>query len=279
MSENSDHYVYVYIDPRNFEEFYYGNGTMDRKYAHLQDESDNKKTERIKEIRDAGLEPIIKVIARGLTQHDALLVEKTLIWKLGRNLTNVSSGHFADKFRPHNTIHLELKGFDHQTGVYLLNVGERFRRSWNDCRKYGFMSAGGGTRYRKLMQEFRPGDIVAAYWSKTGYRGGYVGIGLVKSFALPVAEFKVAGKLLRESQLTQPKIFENFNNADLSEWVVAVKWLSTVSAEECKWIPKMGLFSTPNTKASLEKQIKTLKYLEIEFGVKFDELRRNIESM
>jgi uncharacterized protein len=88
MSENSDYYVYVYIDPRNYEEFYYGKGTMDRKYAHLQDESDNKKTERIKEIRDAGLEPIIKVIARGLTQHDALLVEKTLIWKLGRNLTN-----------------------------------------------------------------------------------------------------------------------------------------------------------------------------------------------
>ena len=31
------YYVYVYIDPRNLEEFYYGNGTGARSHAHLQD--------------------------------------------------------------------------------------------------------------------------------------------------------------------------------------------------------------------------------------------------
>ena len=31
---NDDYYVYVYIDPRNHEEFYYGKGVGSRKDAH-----------------------------------------------------------------------------------------------------------------------------------------------------------------------------------------------------------------------------------------------------
>jgi len=48
----------------------------------------------------------------GLTEDQALLVEKTLLHKLGKSLTNISSGHYADKFRPHDTLHIELPGFD-----------------------------------------------------------------------------------------------------------------------------------------------------------------------
>jgi hypothetical protein len=43
-------YVYVYIDPRNFEEFYYGKGKGWRKEAHLWDTSSSEKTKRIKAI-------------------------------------------------------------------------------------------------------------------------------------------------------------------------------------------------------------------------------------
>jgi hypothetical protein len=32
---NAQWYVYVYIDPRNFEEFYYGKGKGNRKEAHI----------------------------------------------------------------------------------------------------------------------------------------------------------------------------------------------------------------------------------------------------
>jgi hypothetical protein len=76
-----------------------------------------KKATIVGVIKKEGLEPIIKVIAKGLTEKEALLVEKTLIWKLGRNLTNLSSGHFADKFRPHNTLHQDLSGFDFNNGL------------------------------------------------------------------------------------------------------------------------------------------------------------------
>lgn len=106
IKNNSNYYVYVYIDPRNFEEFYYGKGKENRKEAHIHDVSDSEKVNRIKDIGKAGLSPIIKVIAKDLTEHEAFLVEKTLIWKLGKTLTNISSGHFSEKFRPHNTMHI-----------------------------------------------------------------------------------------------------------------------------------------------------------------------------
>ena len=118
----NDYYVYVYIDPRNLEEFYFGKGKGSRKDAHLLDASDSEKTRRIKAILALGLQPIIRVIASGLSELDALLVEKTLLWKLGRQLTNISSGHYSDKFRPHNTIHSMLSGFDYQNGIYYYNV-------------------------------------------------------------------------------------------------------------------------------------------------------------
>jgi uncharacterized protein len=74
-----NYYVYVYIDPRNFEEFYYGKGCGSRKDAHLFDESDSAKSRRIQEIKKAGLTPIIRVIVRDLSEAEALLVEKTLL--------------------------------------------------------------------------------------------------------------------------------------------------------------------------------------------------------
>jgi hypothetical protein len=52
-----NYYVYVYIDPRNYEEFYYGKGKGSRKEYHLLDNSDSEKTRRISLIVKAGLVP------------------------------------------------------------------------------------------------------------------------------------------------------------------------------------------------------------------------------
>jgi len=120
----NDYYVYVYIDPRNNEEFYYGKGRGNRKLAHLLAQGDSAKVRRIEDIRREGETPRIKVIAADLTQEQAFLVESTLLWKLGKNLTNATSGAFASKFRPQNTLHKELPGFDFNHGIHLVNVGE-----------------------------------------------------------------------------------------------------------------------------------------------------------
>ena len=267
--ETKQYYVYVYIDPRNFDEFYYGKGKGTRKNNHLDDDKDSDKVRRIKAIQHEGLQPIIKVIARGLTEHEAFLVEKTLIWKLGKNLTNKSSGHFAEQFRPHDTLHRNLSGFDFENGLYFFNTGEDKHafRDWDDCRKYSFLSAGQHDKYSKQIRTLELGDIVAAYLN--GH--GYVGIGRITSKAVRVNDFKFKGKQLDQLKLASKNIFKNANN-DKSEYLVEVNWIKTVDRKSAKWSKNVGLFTTQLIKASLHNQPLTVEYLEQTFGVNFQEL-------
>jgi len=259
----SDYYVYVYIDPRNYEEFYYGKGTGSRKFAHLCDTSDSAKTKRIAEIIKEGLSPTIRVIARNLTESEALLIEKTLLWKLGKWTTNISSGHFADKFRPHNTFHKELSGFDHNNGLYYYNVGEGPHRIWEDYTEFGFISAGQGTRWRDAMLGFKPGDIIAAYLK----RHGFVGIGRIKNKAIMIKDVLISGNPLLGLQLRCSNMNDNYDSVDLSEYVCVVEWLSTVPREEAKWRTTPKLYTTTHVRASLDGQPNTVKFLEQEFRV------------
>lgn len=270
MDEELRYYVYVYIDPRNYEEFYYGQGKGSRKEAHLYETKDTEKVKRINQIKKEGLEPIIKVIAANLTKNEALLVEKTLIWKLGRTLTNISSGHYSEKFRPHNTFHLKLARFDFQNGIYFVNVGEGGgHRLWLDCRKYGFLSAGQGRKYRDQIKTLKVGDVVCAYISTKGY----VGIGIVKAEAIRVSEFKIGNKYLHQIKNLECKnIFDNSNNLEKSEYLIKIDWKYSVEKENAKWARKEKLFFTRLVKASMNKQVKTLKFLETQFKMKFNSL-------
>jgi len=274
MSESSDYYVYVYIDPRNFEEFYYGKGTGSRKESHLRDGSDSEKAKRIKDIRADGLEPIIKVIARRLTEHDAFLIEKTLIWKLGRQLTNISSGHFAEKFRPHNTMHLDLYGFDYQNGIYYFNVGEGPHRSWTDCRKYGFLSAGQGKIWGEQTQALRVGDVVVTYLS----RKGYVGIGIVIQPAVIAKDFRVNGKRLDALDLVCTRMMENADDPEKAEYPVRIEWKATCDASEAKWARNKGLFTARMARASLQNQPETLEFVSSAFDINLLDLLHKVET-
>src|SRR5712691_815594 len=108
MKNNSNFYVYAYFDPRNYEMFYVGKGQGSRKHAHQPQKLGTAKERRIHEIERAGLKPLIRIIAANLTEDQAFLVEKALIWRTGVWLTNMNPGHFSDNFRPPNTLHLSL---------------------------------------------------------------------------------------------------------------------------------------------------------------------------
>lgn len=259
----NNYYVYVYIDPRNYEEFYYGKGKGSRKDAHLTENSDSEKSRRIRDIKIEGLEPIIRVIARNLSEHDALLVEKTLLWKLGKQLTNISSGHYADNFRPHDSLHKKLGGFDFQNGFYYYNVGEGIHRNWEDYVKYGFISAGQAPRFRDAMLGLQKGDLIAAYLK--GH--GFVGIGQIVQCALPVRDVLVGNVPLLQKELASPNIADNSNDPEKSEYVALVNWIKVVSRKEAKWKSKSGLFTSQLVRASLDGQPTTVKYLESEFSI------------
>jgi len=268
MTDNTPtYYVYVYIDPRNFEEFYYGKGTGSRKNAHLSDDSDTEKAKRIKAIKKDGLEPIIKVIAKDLTEKEAFLIEKTLIWKLGKSLLNISPGQFADKFRKHDTFHVDLAGFDFHNGLYYVNVGQGDHRCWADCKEFGFLSAGQDKKWSDPIRTLESGDIVVAYLKNHGY----VGIGRVIEKAVKVNDFRIDGKSLKHFDLKVAGIFDNCDN-DKSEHPVKIQWIKTVDSKNAKWKSKAGLFTSQQIKASLQAQRLTREFLEKEFDIKFKDL-------
>jgi uncharacterized protein len=258
----NDYYVYVYIDPRNFEEFYYGKGRGSRKEAHLFDIGDSPKTKRISEIKLSGLAPIIRVISRNLTEDQALLVEATLLWKLGKYTTNLVAGHFTDNLRPHDTMHRELSGFDFQNGLYYFNVGEGPHRLWDDCRKMGFISAGGNKRWREAICGFQVGDVFAAYLKGKGF----VGIGKIKGKARMIRDVLLNGKTLIS---LAPNMAHDCDSPNLSEYSALVEWIRAVPAGEAKTRKAPKLFTTPLVRASLDNQPKTIEFLESEFDVDF----------
>ena len=263
MNNKNDYYVYVYIDPRNCEEFYYGKGTGSRKKAHLKDRSDTEKVKRIVAIKKEGLDPIIRVIAKGLTEQEAFLVEKTLLWKLGKWTENISSGHFADKFRPHNTFHKKLSGFDFKNGIYYYNVGEGPHRNWDDYVRFNFISAGQGIRWRDAILDFNEGDVFVAYLK----RHGFVGVGRIKQQAMMIKEVTIGRNSLLNSSLRCRHMNDNKDNPELCEYVALVEWLKWVPREQAKWRTSPKLYTTTHIRASLDGQQETLKFIEEQFGI------------
>lgn len=262
---DSNYYVYAYFDPRNYEMLYVGKGCGNRKYAHLPNKAGSAKERRIHEIKQAGLEPLIRVVATNLTDEQALLVEKALLWRTGESLTNVSGGHFADNFRPPNTLHLSLPGFDTVRGIFFVNAGVHFgsHRQWADCSKYGFLAAGYGRNHSSQLDRLSVGDIVAAYVSKKGY----VGIGKVVSPSVPVADFRF------KKRPSNRLLFHDAKDAKQCEYLVGVKWIKKViNLEDAKWRKRAGLYTALQIVASLAQQQKTQQFLERQFLLDFTKL-------
>lgn len=260
----NDYYVYVYIDPRNLEEFYYGKGKGSRKNAHLLDITDSNKSRRITKIQEVGLEPMIRVIASNLTEQEALLIETTLIWKLGKFTANVAGGRFTDKFRPHDTYHAELSGFDFQNGIYFYNVGENVERNWDDYVQYGFISAGQSERARKAMRGFWTGDIVVAYLN--GH--GFVGVGRITAPAERIRDVEINGRRLLDLDLRCKGMGINSGDSVRSEYVATVEWIEAVPRERAKWKTNARLYQGRGMiRASLDRQPGTVDFVSEEFDV------------
>ncbi len=279
MKITNEFYVYCYIDPRTGKEFYYGKGKEGRKDIHLWTQGKSKKAKKIRQIRAAGKEPVIRVIAANLTEDQAFLVEATLIWKLGEELTNENSGHHETNFRPQNTLDREMEGFDFSHRSHFFNVGEHFDdgayRAWEDCYKYGFVSTGYATKYRDQARQLRKGDIVLAYSS--GH--GYVGIGKVKAEAVPAREFRIGNKSLKQTRLKAWDMCHTYDNLNKCEYVIGVKWRVRKKREKAlKAFKKKGHYVARQIRASLQEQPKTQRYIEKEWGVKFAELLERVKS-
>lgn len=141
-------------------------------------------------------------------------------------------------------------GVEPWNGVdYYVAFGESEHRSWDDARRFGFVSGGGGKWYRQTLEKLQPGDRVFVHIPNSGY----VGVGEVSAPAVPVsaAVVDVGGVLkpLLEAGLAARDMGEFAGDLDKEERVVAVTWERTVPREQAIW--EQGMFANQNTACAL----------------------------
>ncbi|MCE2530326.1 MAG: hypothetical protein J4G11_10760 [Acidimicrobiia bacterium] len=137
---------------------------------------------------------------------------------------------------------------------------------WSMARKYGLLSAGGGSRYWKPVRHLTPGKRVFAYVGGAGY----VGIGRVTGEMMPARDARVEADGTLQPLVDQPELStEKWNDAasedpELAEMVVPVEWLGTRPIEEAIW--EKGLFSSQHVACKLRDE-NTIRTVEAAFGL------------
>ena len=150
-------------------------------------------------------------------------------------------------------------------GEFYVSYGESEGQRWEDGKKYGFITASGGTWYTKTLQALDPGDRI--WVSSPGV--GYVGVGTVTGVAQPAADFSVRvgdqdvwiGDLELAGDYTQDL------NTEWSAWFVPVQWIHAVDLDQA--VKEVGFFGNQNTvaKPKSEKWEHTVARLKKSFGV------------
>jgi hypothetical protein len=72
-------------------------------------------------------------------------------------------------------------------GEFYVSFGDPNSRVWEEARRYGFISAGGGSWYSQTLKQLQPGNRV---WVKIPATG-YVGVGIVQSAVEPASSFNI----------------------------------------------------------------------------------------
>jgi len=79
MASRIGHYVYLYLDPDTGAPLYVGKGQGQRILAHLVADGDCDKGRKMRAMRDAGKQPVLRFVRHGLSADEALLVEASLM--------------------------------------------------------------------------------------------------------------------------------------------------------------------------------------------------------
>lgn len=117
-------------------------------------------------------------------------------------------------------------------GEFYASFGVGDHRAWEDGRRYGFISAGGGTWYSQTLRLLAPGDRV---WVRIPQKG-YVGVGIVTEEAQHVENFTVptpkGDRPCLEVLQTASFLRERADDPETAEYFVRVQWLDTLPESE-----------------------------------------------
>lgn len=128
-------------------------------------------------------------------------------------------------------------------GEYYFTFGDGESRKWEEARKYGFISAGGGKWYSRTLNSLKPGDRV---WVNIP-DAGYVGLCTVLEEAVPAptARFFVDGKEVPFFDLPLEGVYHRDMTAvEEQEYLVKVDWVVAVPLS--KAVHELGFFGNQN---------------------------------
>jgi len=133
-------------------------------------------------------------------------------------------------------------------GEYYASFGADEHRDWEEARRYGFISAGGGEWYTRTLSMLEPGGRVWVNIPKVGY----VGVGRIVDAVVPIDDFEVddgSGQRVPISSLPLKAQYHSHksDNPELTEHFVRVEWIKTVPVEQA--IREKGLFGNQNSAA------------------------------
>ena len=152
-------------------------------------------------------------------------------------------------------------------GEYYVSFGEEEGRKWDDARKYGFISAGGGPWYTKTLSLLSTGDRV---WVNIPHTG-YVGVGIVTEAVQQAKDVVFNNENVQTPMKDLPllgKYFYSEDDPENAEYVVKVQWLKTVATS--KAVKEIGFFGNQNSvcRPTAEKWEFTVDRLKKCWGVK-----------
>ena len=117
-------------------------------------------------------------------------------------------------------------------------------RTWTDAKKYGFISAGGGSWYTNTLKMLSIGDRV---WVNIPHTG-YVGVGIVNSEAQMAKDAVIS---IRDQKCPFPTLSLkgdyglDKDDPETAEYIVGIDWEYTTS--ENKAVKETGFFGNQNT--------------------------------
>jgi hypothetical protein len=130
-------------------------------------------------------------------------------------------------------------------GHYYGSFGHDATRNWEDARRFGFFSAGGGSWYSRSLSLLKPDDII---WVQSPEHG-YIGVGRVASGYQPMEDIVVRqnDKEVRLLDLPLEGKYEHTpsDDDDTREYAVLVDWIHTVSVADAE--TQLGFFGNQNS--------------------------------
>lgn len=132
-------------------------------------------------------------------------------------------------------------------GEFYCSFGDSTSRSWEEARRYGFISGGGGPWYSRTLRLLSPGDRVWVNIPSVGY----VGVGRVIGSVQHAIDFTISEGGVEKPVLSVLELGtyhrEVVDDPEKAEYFVRVQWLDAVPAGSA--FKEVGLFGNQNTVA------------------------------